>query len=55
MQNDEQNKNDDAFYFNQIIMGNRKVKKETKDQKRQRIRLRMLTILNSLEKILQKK
>jgi hypothetical protein len=55
MKNDEQNKNDDAFYFNKIILGNRKAKKETKDQKRERIRLRMLTILNSLEKILQKK
>jgi len=55
MKNDEQNKNDDAFYFNKIIMGNRKTKKETKDQKRERIRLRMLTILNSIEKNLRKK
>jgi len=55
MKNDEQNKNDDAFYFNKIIMGNRKAKKETKGQKRERIRLRMLTILNSIEKNLRKK
>jgi hypothetical protein len=55
MQENEKDKNDDAFYFNKIILGNRKIKKETKDQKRERIRLRMLTILNSLEKILQKK
>jgi len=55
MQNDKEIQNDDAFYFNKIIMGIRKAKKETKDQKRERIRLRMLTILNSLEKNLQKK
>ena len=55
MQNDEENKNNDAFYFNQIILGNRKAKKETKDQKREKIRLRMLTILNSIEKNLRKK
>jgi len=55
MQNDEQNKNDDAFYFNKIILGDRKIKKETKDQKIEKIRLRMLTILNSIEKNLRKK
>jgi len=55
MKNNEQDKNDDAFYFNKIILGNRKIKKETKDQKRERIRLRMLTILNNIEKNLRKK
>ena len=55
MQNDKQNQNDDAFYFNKIILGNRKIKKETKNQKRERIRIRMLTILNSIEKNLRKK
>jgi len=33
MQNDEQNKNDDAFYFNKVILGDRKIKKETKELK----------------------
>jgi len=55
MKNNEQDKNDDAFYFNKIILGNRKIKKETKDQKKEKIRLRMLTILNSIEKNLRKK
>jgi hypothetical protein len=55
MHNYEENKNNDAFYFNKVILGNRKIKKETKDQKRERIRLRMLTILNSIEKNLRKK
>jgi hypothetical protein len=55
MKNDEENKNDDAIFFNKIILGNSKNKKETKDQKRERIRLRMLTILNSIEKNLRKK
>lgn len=55
MQNNEENKNDDAIFFNKIILANSKNKKETKDQKRERIRLRMLTILNSIEKNLRKK
>ena len=55
MKNYEEDKNNDAFYFNKIILGNRKIKKETKDQKRERIRFRMLTILNSIEKNLRKK
>jgi hypothetical protein len=55
MKNNEENKNDDAFYFNKIILGNIKNKKETKNQKREKIRLRMLTILNSIEKNLRKK
>jgi hypothetical protein len=55
MKNYEKNKNDDVIFFNKIILGNRKIKKETKDQKRERIRLRMLTILQSIEKNLRKK
>lgn len=55
MQNDKENKNNDAIFFNKIILGDRKIKKETKDQKREKIRLRMLTILNSIEKNLHKK
>jgi hypothetical protein len=51
----EENKNDDVIFFNKIILGNRKIKKETKDQKRKRIRMRMLTILESIEKNLRKK
>lgn len=54
-ENDKENKNDDVIFFNKIILGNRKIKKETKDQKRERIRLRMLTILESIEKNLRKK
>jgi hypothetical protein len=55
MKDYEKDKNDDAFYFNKIILGDRKIKKETKDQKRERVRIRMLTILNSIEKNLRKK
>ena len=53
--NNEQNKNNDTFYFNQIIFGNTKIKKETRTEKKERIRLRMLTILESIEKNLHKK
>ena len=55
MKNNEKNKNDDVIFFNKIILGNRKIKKETKGQKRERIRMRMLTILDSIEKNLRKK
>jgi hypothetical protein len=55
MKNNEKDKNDDVIFFNKIILGNRKIKKETKDQKREKIRLRMLTILQSIEKNLKKK
>lgn len=55
MQENEKNKNLDLYFFNEIIFKNRKIKKETKNQKRERIRLRMLTILNSIEKNLRKK
>jgi len=54
MQNDKENQNNDAYYFNKIIMGNKKNKKETREQKKERIRMRMLTILNSIEQILRK-
>ena len=55
MKNYEENKNEDAIFFNSIIFGNRKIKKETKAEKREKIRLRMLTILDSLNKNLRKK
>jgi hypothetical protein len=55
MQNDKKNKNDDVIFFNKIIMGNTKNKKETKAEKKERIRIRMLTILDSIEKNLRKK
>jgi hypothetical protein len=55
MENDEQNKNNDTYYFNKIIFGNTKNKKETRDEKKERIRMRMLTILNSIDKNLRKK
>jgi hypothetical protein len=51
----EKNKNEDAIFFNKIIMGNRKNKKETRAEKKERIRMRMLIILNSIEKNLRKK
>ena len=51
----EKDKNQDAIFFNKIIMANRKNKKETKAEKKERIRLRMLTILDSINKILNKK
>jgi hypothetical protein len=53
-QNDTENQNNDAYYFNKIIMGDKKNKKETREQKKERIRMRMLTILNSIEQILRK-
>jgi hypothetical protein len=53
-QNDTENQNNDSYYFNKIIMGNKKNKKETREQKKERIRMRMLTILNSIEQILRK-
>jgi hypothetical protein len=53
-QNDTENQNNDAYYFNKIIMGNKKNKKETREQKKERIRNRMLTILNSIEQNLRK-
>lgn len=55
MINDEQNKNNDTYYFNKIIFKNRKIKKETKGEKKERIRIRMLTILESIDKNLRKK
>ena len=51
----EKNKINDAIFFNQIIIKNRKNKKETKAEKKERIRMRMLTILDSIEKNLRKK
>ena len=51
----EKNKNENAIFFNKIIMGNRKNKKETRSEKKERIRMRMLIILDSIEKNLRKK
>jgi len=55
MQNDKKIQNDDVIYFNKIILGNRKIKKETQAEKKERIKMRMLTILHSIEKNLRKK
>ena len=55
MENYEKNKNLDIYFFNEIIIKTRKNKKETKAEKKERIRLRMLTILDSINKILNKK
>lgn len=54
MQNDEKNKNLDLYFFNEIISKNTKNKKETKAEKKERIRLRMLIILDSIQKNLKK-
>jgi hypothetical protein len=51
----EKNKNADSIFFNKIIMANRKNKKETRAEKKERIRKRMLIILDSIEKNLRKK
>ena len=51
----EKDKNQDAIFFNKIIMANRKNKKETRAEKKERIRMRMLIILDSIEKNLRKK
>ena len=55
MENNEKNKNFNLYFFNEIISKNRKIKKETKAEKKERIRLKMLTILVSINKILNKK
>ena len=54
MQENEKNKNLDLFFFNEIISKNTKNKKETKAEKKERIRLRMLIILDSIQKNLKK-
>ena len=54
MENYEKNKNLDIYFFNEIIFKNTKNKKETKAEKKERIRLRMLTILDSIQKNLKK-
>ena len=38
MQNDKENKNLDLYFFNEIISKNTKNKKETKAEKKERIR-----------------
>ena len=53
MQN-EKNKNLDLYFFNEIISKNTKNKKETKAEKKERIRLKMLIILDSIQKNLKK-
>jgi hypothetical protein len=55
MENNEKNKNLDIYFFNEINSQNRKIKKETKAEKKERIRLRMLIIFDSIQKILNKK
>lgn len=55
MQENEKNKNLDLYFFNEIISKNTKNKKETKAEKKERIRLRMLIILDSIQKNLNKK
>ena len=54
MQENEKNKNLDLYFFNEIISKNTKNKKETKAEKKERIRLRMLIILDSIQKNLKK-
>jgi len=54
MENYEKNKNLDLYFFNEIISKNTKNKKETKAEKKERIRLRMLTILDSIQKNIKK-
>jgi hypothetical protein len=51
MEKNEKNKNLDLYFFNEIISKNTKNKKETRAEKKERIRIRMLTIIESLEKI----
>ena len=55
MKNYDENKIKDAIFFNKIIFGNSKIKKETKAERKERIRIRMLTILDSIDKNLRKK
>jgi hypothetical protein len=51
MKDYEKNKIKDPIFFNNIILANTKNKKETRAEKKERIRIRMLTIIESLEKI----
>ena len=37
-------------FFNEAIFKNKRVRKETKKQKKERIELRLLTIINSIQK-----
>jgi hypothetical protein len=55
MKDYEKNKIKDPIFFNKIILANTKNKKETRAEKKERIRMRMLTILESIEKNLRKK
>ena len=54
MQENEKNKNLDLYFFNKIIAKNTKNKKESKAEKKERIRLRMLIIFDSIQKNLKK-
>ena len=46
----EKNKNDDFALFNEVLFTSKKFKKETKKERKERIRIRLLTIINSIKK-----
>ena len=46
----EKNKNDDFTLFNKVLFSSKKIKRETNKQKKERIRIRLLTIINSIQK-----
>jgi hypothetical protein len=46
----EKNKNDDFTLFNKVLFSSKKIKRETNKQKKERINIRLLTIINSIQK-----
>lgn len=44
------NKNENNFFDNKIIIKNKSIKKETKIEKKERIKIRMLVILNGINR-----
>ena len=55
MENYEKNKIIDAIFFNTTFFKKAKIKKETRAEKKEKTRIRMLTILDSINKNLNKK
>ena len=55
MKNYEKNQIIDAIFFDSIFFKKRKIKKETRAEKKEKIRLRMLTILESINQNIKKK
>ena len=55
MENYEKNKIIDIIFYDTFYFKKTKIKKETRADKKEKTRIRMLTILNSIDKNLRKK